>query len=530
MNIKRLFLVGLTALSLTSCDLTNSVVGGNSNDLKLLRIETTDENYDYGISYVKSAKRNRKNAKKEIDKTNVTLTAVVKNESRASFIDLVVYNSATNKTVVFNEGNGQYQCKSETEFIDDMWVTNIEFEVNANYEHDDDFTNDAFYIEIKEIKFLKNSVDTKVDLNTQDIHRMDFDFSDNFYSRFVEFEDKDDDLLEIIEAYEVDVVNKKASLSVLFEVNYENGEDYSNSTDIIEIPEQVKLKYIENKELKEGLFDITGLTCKGLKSKKDGSEFGGGKFTKLIISDKLDHLYLDVYPVTLEYKEGSKVCTMYSSASLVIPSTCEELKVNELIGQIEYSEISYNGTKEQWEKIKGTKEYMEVKPSPIKFNDGSYINGKNEYVGEDNEVIVENAVEAYFSAHQLAVVNGENIVDVYKDSKIETTLIVKTDNLSYEGDIIKFSGNTPSDYMNIRTVDGYKIAKVEIFVDKKYDDLDFYKGSSDASNKIDETFEKDDKSNTGKYVLSTKTDSLIISNNTSYDVGINGIKVYLSNV
>ena len=102
MNIKRLFLVGLTALSLTSCDLTNSVVGGNSNDLKLLRIETTDENNDYEISYVKSAKRNRKNAKKEIDKTNVTLTAVVKYESRASFIDLVVYNSTTNKTVVFN--------------------------------------------------------------------------------------------------------------------------------------------------------------------------------------------------------------------------------------------------------------------------------------------------------------------------------------------------------------------------------------------------------------------------------------------
>ena len=528
MNIKRLFLVGLTALSLTSCNLDNSIVGGNSNDLKLLRIETADENDE--IPYVKSAKRNRKNAKKEIDKTNVTLTAVVKNESRASFIDLVVYNSATNKTVVFNEGNGQYQCKSETEFIDDMWVTNIEFEVNANYEHDDDFTNDAFYIEIKEIKFLKNSVDTKVDLNTQDIHRMDFDFSDNFYSRFVEFEDKDDDLLEIIEAYKVDVVNKKASLSVLFEVNYGDGEDYLKSTDIIEIPEQVKLKYIENKELKEGLFDITGLTCKGLKSKKDGSEIGGGKFTKLIISDKLDHLYLDVYPITIEYKEGSKVCTMYSSANLIIPSTCEELKVDELTGDVEYNEISYNGTKEEWEKIKGTIEYMEVKPSPIKFNDGSYINEKNEYVGEDNEIIVENAIAAYFSSNHLSSLNGENIIDVYKDSQIETTLKVYTKNLSNEDGTIKFSGNTDDVYMNIKSVDGYKIVKVEIQVNKIYDDLDFYSDSYDQSNKIVEKFEKVNTGYTGEYVLSTKTDSLIILNNTSYDVGINSIIVYLSNV
>ena len=349
---------------------------------------------------------------------------------------------------------------------------------------------------------------------------MDFDFSDNFYSRFVEFEDKDDDLLEIIEAYKVDVVNKKASLTVLFEVNYGNGEDYSNSTDIIEIPEQVKLKYIENKEAKEGLFDITGLTCKGLKSKKDGSEFGGGKFTKLIISDKLDYLSLDVYPITIEYKEGSKVCTMYSSANLIIPSTCEELKVDELTGDVEYNEISYNGTKE----------YMEVKPSPIKFNDGSYINDKNEYVGEDNEIIVENAIAAYFSSNHLSSLNGENVIDVYKDSQIETTLKVYTKNLSNEDGTIKFSGNTDDVYMNIKSVDGYKIVKVEIKVNKIYDDLDFYSDSYDQSNKIVEKFEKVNTSFTGEYVLSTKTDSLIILNNTSYDVGINSIIVYLSNV
>ena len=84
--------------------------------------------------------------------------------------------------------------------------------------------------------------------------------------------------------------------------------------------------------------------------------------------------------------------------------------------------------------------------------------------------------------------------------------------------------------MNIKSVDGYKIVKVEIQVNKIYDDLDFYSDSYDQSNKIVEKFEKVNTGYTGEYVLSTKTDSLIILNNTSYDVGINSIIVYLSNV
>ena len=169
----------------------NSDSGSSSSattqDLQLLRIETKsiiDENLGYRpVSYA-----NRKRAKKvndssvgntgdnieKIESEMVNLVAVIKNENRASFIDMVVYNSQTEKTVVYNEGNGAYQCSSETVYEDGMWVTNIGFSVNV------ELTTDTFYFETKEIKFLRNSADVQVDVNDENIRKKHLAFSDEY--------------------------------------------------------------------------------------------------------------------------------------------------------------------------------------------------------------------------------------------------------------------------------------------------------------------------------------------------------------
>ena len=131
MNIfKRLFVtffVGFTLITHVSCDVIKNFLPSIGSDLKLLRIETPSNSDNVSLRKAKSIK---KEAKKEIDSEDITLTAVIKNETRASFIDMVVYDSISKKTVVYNEGNGLYQCSSETVYEDEMWVTNVQFSMN----------------------------------------------------------------------------------------------------------------------------------------------------------------------------------------------------------------------------------------------------------------------------------------------------------------------------------------------------------------------------------------------------------------
>ena len=75
--------------------------------------------------------------------------ATVKNMNRVPFIDLVVYLSWKNTAVVFNEGHGEYQCASTTVFEDGLWVTNIEFDLEPEY--DEQF---EAKVEILQISFL----------------------------------------------------------------------------------------------------------------------------------------------------------------------------------------------------------------------------------------------------------------------------------------------------------------------------------------------------------------------------------------
>ena len=98
-------IITFVMICLVSCDIPNF---SGSTNLQLLRIDTLDNTLMSVNAESKPTKlrtRVYKLGVEELNVNNVTLVAVIKNEDRASFIDMVVYNSQTTKTVVYNEGN-----------------------------------------------------------------------------------------------------------------------------------------------------------------------------------------------------------------------------------------------------------------------------------------------------------------------------------------------------------------------------------------------------------------------------------------
>lgn len=330
-------MVLISSLFVTSCNVTQE------NDLQLLRIEKIEENINYS---------KRRNAKQEVDNSYTKLRAVIKNSERSSFIDMVVYNSQNKKTVVYNEGNGAYQCSSETVFEDEMWITNIEFQFEVQTESIEDF-----YVEIKEIKFLKNNVDAKVDLNTEEVRKIEFTFSDEFLTRRLYQEPTAP--FQFIDIMEIDIEKKEVSFTTDFVCQYKETEDLNTKEHIV-VPETIKIKYYENKELKEENFRIAGLYIKGPV---------GDKIYKLTLPNVI-LLGLDAYFINIEYKEGAEYCHLYWAVNIYIPSTCKEL-VYTYHGHTEYSEMHYNGTMEEFRKIKNAEDYINAgKSTKIICTDG----------------------------------------------------------------------------------------------------------------------------------------------------------------
>ena len=357
-------LVAVISLFLfAGCSSPNNNSDGHATqtDLQLLRIETTEANGGYPgyrpLSYVnrKSAKaittlaaKNTANQIEEIESQTVSLVAVIKNENRASFIDMVVYNSQTDKTVVYNEGNGAYQCSSETVYEDEMWVTNITFNVNV------ELTIDNFYFEIKEIKFLRNNTDEKADLNTLDVRKKEFRFTTEYFDMTATAR-----INHTIEGFaygglwcDIDAKQGTVSLSFKgfsldklepFKVD-EYGENKFMAGEII-FPESVTLQYYQNRELKTGEFKITNIFV----------EFYDTYY------DKLTHIKTNFHFTTynfiygIEYVEGTKVCEIGQYEMYYIPSTCEEIYTNRVSNS---KVISYNGTIEDFNNIKGAQEFI----------------------------------------------------------------------------------------------------------------------------------------------------------------------------
>ena len=135
-----------------------------ANDLELLSFKIADEKRETKFT------PQRKNDDVEVDEQHAILNpdntdfhveAIVKNEKRLSFIDMVLYISFLQKYVVFNEGNGKYVCATETALENNIWVTKIYMDIHAETEI---FVNG--YVEINEINFLDlNSKKVQTDIN-----------------------------------------------------------------------------------------------------------------------------------------------------------------------------------------------------------------------------------------------------------------------------------------------------------------------------------------------------------------------------
>jgi hypothetical protein len=389
----KLFMLLLVVISLAAClvgcdssekggespsDSSDGLQNNASSDLKLLRIEKSDSlpglnnGYNNGLngndfqinSAVKpaAALHNSKSAGsqavmtagetfEEINSETVCFVAVIKNENRASFIDMVVYNSQNGKTVVYNEGNGAYQCSSETVYEDGVWVTNIRFNINAELCAED------FYFEIKEIKFLRNNSDEKADLNTVDVRKKNLIFSTEYFdSKATQKIEQDAEFFKSFDNVYVgfDFASKAVSLDCgIYHINDEN--ITSDEVESVEIfaPETILLKYYENKVLKTGEFKVEKISIKAVCVNNRQVN----KIQKLTL-----HAPVMVYETKVEnliYAEGVKICPLsdylHWCCSFSIPSTCEEISSH--IDQYELF-IKYNGTTEGFMNIKGAVELV----------------------------------------------------------------------------------------------------------------------------------------------------------------------------
>ncbi len=356
---------------LVGCSLSNNDSDGNTpqTDLQLLRIETTEANGGYPGGYRPLSYVNRKNAKavttlaakntanqtanqiEEIESQTVSLVAVIKNENRASFIDMVVYNSQTDKTVVYNAGLGTYQCSSETVYEDEMWVTNITFNVNV------ELTADNFYFEIKEIKFLRNNTDEKADLNTLDVRKKEFRFTTEYFDMTATYR-----LNQTIEGFaydhlgcDIDAEQRTVSLTFkgfcldkLEPFRVDEFGDKFMAGEII-FPESVTLQYYQNRELKTGEFKITNIFV----------DFNFDKYESKPTHIKTNfHFLTDYNPYGIEYVDGTKVCEIRDYNMYYIPSTCEEIYINRATHRSTPDVINYNGTIEDFNNIKGAQEFI----------------------------------------------------------------------------------------------------------------------------------------------------------------------------
>ena len=379
-TLKRLLLVVtiLSLLLLTACDLqaiiNNVAQGINPNpqdgqtNLQLLRIETANNGNYFPNGYINSygtqltmPSFNAKNADdqvEEIESNYVNLVAVIKNEDRASFIDMVVYNSQTDKTVVYNEGNGSYQCSSETVYEDGMWVTNIRFSINAELVAED------FYFEIQEIKFLRNNADEKADLNTLDVRRKDFRFTTEYFDdRATAMLNQNIELPHFIDIYysEFNLANKTVHLHckayVVDDDEIVELVGIAKNVEII-VPETLLLQYYENRELKSGEFTVAEVTLDGISGE---SKWFDKIYT--LTTNVSPHLNNGMGVSNLVYTEGTKICVFpyendcYLGRSISIPSTCEEFVVA-CKNHPDHITVNYNGTMENFKNIKGASEFI----------------------------------------------------------------------------------------------------------------------------------------------------------------------------
>ena len=161
-------LSAIFAMTLTACGGTKPVETSveAEKDLELIAFGLREENNDEeNLEHIHYLHEGRHNAVNQVEQNiyigpyyDVNLTAQVKNTNRLSFIDLVLFSEKLNTLVVFNEGNGDYQCSTTTVFRNNMWVTDINIccqpDLIGLSEND---CKDTKFVEIREISFLSHT-------------------------------------------------------------------------------------------------------------------------------------------------------------------------------------------------------------------------------------------------------------------------------------------------------------------------------------------------------------------------------------
>ena len=132
----------------SNSDVVNSSNNEVKNELQLLSFKAIDETVAVPMTLEGEVNSGQEVLFDKWDR-NFKVEAIVKNDSRLSFVDMVLYISFLDTYVVFNDGNGDYSCSTTTILENEIWVTKISFDINV------DFSNSHFgYIEVQEINFL----------------------------------------------------------------------------------------------------------------------------------------------------------------------------------------------------------------------------------------------------------------------------------------------------------------------------------------------------------------------------------------
>lgn len=161
MRRKSLFATFALAISLlaTGC----GAGGSSSNNLELIYFgkyrEEQTENINYKYQLPKRSNEEPDDQYYYLENygdNGVVLDAVIKNNDRLSFLDIVLYSASTGKKYVYTAGVGDYVVEASTELNNDVWTTRLRFQWIGwdIYGKESDKCFFDTYLEIEEINFL----------------------------------------------------------------------------------------------------------------------------------------------------------------------------------------------------------------------------------------------------------------------------------------------------------------------------------------------------------------------------------------
>lgn len=158
--MKKALIISLFALlCLCGCDKNSDVTINFNRNLELISFKPIDENSE--SEKLSTASEEELNECFYVKDKNPSAIAIVKNEDRLSFVDIVINLETEGKLVVYNEGNGDYTCSTTTVLENDLWVTKIIIPFNLSF--DDNFHSCVSIESINFISLQSQKVEAYID-------------------------------------------------------------------------------------------------------------------------------------------------------------------------------------------------------------------------------------------------------------------------------------------------------------------------------------------------------------------------------